>query len=79
MQIKIVNRFQNIRPAYYTAHSAGTDFSANPAGLSQLEPTRQMPVSKALFIELPGDYQASLKTRSRFAASQGTSFINNEY
>ena len=77
MQIRIINRSNNVLPAYETAGSAGMDIRAFVEAEVVLKPFERKLVPTGLFIELPVGYEAQLRPRSGLAFKHGISLPNS--
>ena len=75
--INIINQSKHALPNYETASSAGMDLRANIDAPIVLKPLERVMVSTALFIELPGGYEAQIRPRSGLAAKKGITVLNS--
>jgi dUTP pyrophosphatase len=76
MICKIVNKSNNVTPAYATAQSAGMDLRANLETSIILKPMERAMIPTGLFIELPVGYEAQVRPRSGLAAKHGITVLN---
>jgi dUTP diphosphatase len=77
MEIRIINKSNNVLPAYETAGSAGMDVRAFVDAEVVLKPFERKLVPTGLFIELPVGYEAQLRPRSGLAFKHGISLPNS--
>jgi dUTP pyrophosphatase len=77
MEIRIINKSNNVLPAYETAGSAGMDVRAFVDAEVILKPFERKLVPTGLFIELPVGYEAQLRPRSGLAFKHGISLPNS--
>ena len=77
MTIKIVNKSDNILPAYETILSAGMDIRADLQESITINSLERCLVPTGLFIELPAGYEAQIRPRSGLAAKNGISVLNS--
>ncbi|MEZ5027276.1 MAG: dUTP diphosphatase [Ferruginibacter sp.] len=77
IRVKIVNVSSNLLPAYATEHSAGLDIRAHLAEPVILKPLERQLIPTGLFIELPENYEAQIRPRSRLAINQGITCLNS--
>ncbi|GAA4330907.1 dUTP diphosphatase [Mucilaginibacter gynuensis] len=77
MIIKVINKSQNILPAYETAHAAGMDLRADLEATITLKPLERKLVPTGLHIELPEGYEAQIRPRSGLAYKHGIGIVNS--
>ena len=77
MQVKIINKSNNPNPSYETDFSAGMDIRAFIENKIILEPGERKLVSTGLYLELPGGYEAQVRSRSGLALKKGISVLNS--
>ena len=77
MQVKIINKSNNPNPSYETEFSAGMDIRAFIENKITLEPGKRKLVSTGLYLELPGGYEAQVRSRSGLALKKGISVLNS--
>lgn len=76
MQVKIVNKSNNLLPEYSTEMSAGMDLRANLQVPVTLKPLERKLVPTGLFIELPKGFEAQVRPRSGLALKKGVTVLN---
>jgi dUTP pyrophosphatase len=75
--VKLINRSDNVIPAYETLFSAGMDLRAYlPNSTTILRPMERMLVPTGLYIELPIGYEAQIRPRSGVAYKHGLTVLN---
>lgn len=78
MNVKIINRSNNLLPAYETVHAAGMDIRAfTPHEEITLAPLQRVLISTGLYIELPQGYEAQIRPRSGLALKSGITVLNS--
>jgi dUTP pyrophosphatase len=77
MIIKVINRSQNILPAYETLHAAGMDLRAQLDEPVKLKTLERKLIPTGLFIELPEGYEAQIRPRSGLAYKHGIGIVNS--
>src|ERR1700733_7780263 len=77
MKIRIINRSNNVLPAYETLHAAGMDLRADLETPVTLQPMERKLVPTGLFMELPEGYEAQIRPRSGLAFKHGISVVNS--
>jgi len=77
MKVKIVNKSNNINPAYETSQSAGMDLRANLETPVTMKPLERAMVPTGLFIELPEGFEAQVRPRSGLAFKSGITVLNS--
>jgi dUTP pyrophosphatase len=76
MQIRIVNKSDNVLPAYETKGSAGMDIRAFLDAELVLKPMERKLVPTGLFVEIPEGYEIQIRPRSGLALKHGISLPN---
>jgi dUTP pyrophosphatase len=76
MKVKVINKSTNPLPEYETRGSAGLDLRANLAQSILLKPMERSLVKTGLFIELPEEYEAQVRSRSGLAYKNGICVLN---
>ena len=83
MNVKIINKSENLLPFYSTIGSAGMDLRANlvPVGnnvsvLYTLQPGERRIIPTGLHIGLPIGYEAQIRPRSGMAIKHGVTVLN---
>jgi dUTP pyrophosphatase len=77
MKVKIINRSNNLLPAYETAHAAGLDIRAHLTEAISIAPMQRQLIPTGLFIELPIGYEAQIRPRSGLAFKNGITVLNS--
>lgn len=77
MNVKVINKSNNVLPAYETAFSAGMDIRAFISEDINLKPFQRMLIPSGLFIELPQGYEAQIRPRSGLALKHGITVLNS--
>lgn len=78
MEVKIINKSNNILPSYETKNSAGMDLRAYlPEGQIVIKPLQRMIVSTGLFMEIPEGYEGQVRPRSGLAIKSGITVLNS--
>ena len=77
MEVRIINKSENILPAYETEASAGMDLRASLEQSIILKPMERRLIPTGLFIELPAGYEAQIRPRSGLALKHGISILNS--
>src|ERR1700733_12263921 len=77
MKIRIINRSNNVLPAYETLHAAGMDLRADLETPVILQPMERKLVPTGLFMELPEGYEAQIRPRSGLAFKHGIGIVNS--
>jgi len=77
MNVKVINKSNNLLPAYETALSAGMDIRAFITEDVILKPFQRSLVSSGLFIELPQGFEAQIRPRSGLALKHGITVLNS--
>lgn len=76
MTIRVINKSNNILPAYETLHAAGMDLRAHLETPVSLKPLERKLVPTGLYIELPEGFEAQIRPRSGLAYKHGISIVN---
>ncbi len=77
MNIKIINKSQNLLPAYETSLSAGMDIRAFLPEPILLKPLQRALIPTGLYIELPEGFEAQIRPRSGLAYKKGITVLNS--
>jgi dUTP pyrophosphatase len=77
MKIRIINKSNNILPAYSTSASAGMDVRAFIEKDITLKPLERALVKTGLFLEIPEGYEAQIRPRSGLAINKGITILNS--
>ena len=78
MRIQIINKSNNILPAYETIASAGMDLRAYlPGNDIILKPLERSLIPTGLYMELPVGYEAQIRPRSGLALKYGITILNS--
>jgi dUTP pyrophosphatase len=77
MKVKIINRSNNLLPAYETKHAAGLDIRAHLTEAISIAPMQRQLIPTGLFIELPIGYEAQIRPRSGLAFKNGITVLNS--
>jgi dUTP pyrophosphatase len=78
MRIQIINKSNNILPAYETIASAGMDLRAYlPGNDIILKPLERSLIPTGLYMELPLGYEAQIRPRSGLALKYGITILNS--
>ncbi len=76
ISVQIVNKSNNILPAYESAGAAGMDIRADLTEAITLQSLDRVLIPTGLFIELPEGYEAQIRPRSGLAIRQGITCLN---
>lgn len=77
MKVKVVNKSNNVLPAYETKNSAGMDLRAYlPDGSVTLQPMQRALIPTGLYIEIPEGYEGQVRPRSGLAFKHGITVLN---
>jgi len=76
MEIKIVNKSNNILPQYETEHAAGMDLRANIDEEVVIKPLERKIIPTGIFIGIPIGYEVQIRPRSGLAAKYGVTVLN---
>lgn len=77
MRVNIINKSNNVLPAYETASSAGMDLRAFVDDDVVLKPFERKLIPTGLYIELPDGYEAQIRPRSGLAIKSGITVLNS--
>ena len=77
MKVKIINRSNNLLPAYETMHAAGLDIRAHLTEAISIAPMQRQLIPTGLFMELPIGYEAQIRPRSGLAFKNGITVLNS--
>lgn len=77
MNVKVINKSNNLLPAYETALSAGMDIRAFITDDIILKPFQRSLISSGLFMELPQGFEAQIRPRSGLALKHGITVLNS--
>ena len=77
MKIEIINRSKHPLPKYETLLSAGMDLYANINEEILLKPMQRALIKTGLFIALPSNYEAQIRSRSGLAYNKGVTVLNS--
>ena len=78
MKLNIVNKSNNVMPAYETINSAGMDLRAYlPDGELVIKPMQRALVPTGLFMEIPVGYEGQVRPRSGLAIKSGITVLNS--
>ena len=78
MKLNIVNKSNNVMPAYETINSAGMDLRAYlPDGVLVIKPMQRALVPTGLFLEIPVGYEGQVRPRSGLAIKSGITVLNS--
>ena len=78
MKLNIVNKSNNVMPAYETVNSAGMDLRAYlPDGELVIKPMQRTLVPTGLFMEIPVGYEGQVRPRSGLAIKSGITVLNS--
>lgn len=77
MNIRIINKSENLLPSYETIASAGMDLRANLTETIFLKPLQRLLIPTGLFIELPIGFEAQIRPRSGLAFKHGITILNS--
>jgi len=77
VEIKVINKSNNILPQFSTEHSAGVDLRAFLNERIVIKPLQRVLVPTGLFIEIPHGYEAQIRPRSGLAINHGISVLNS--
>lgn len=77
MRVNIINKSNNVLPAYETASSAGMDLRAFVDADVVLKPFERKLIPTGLYIELPDGYEAQIRPRSGLAIKSGITVLNS--
>jgi dUTP pyrophosphatase len=75
MKVKVINKSDNLLPAYATKQSAGMDLLSNKD--CYLAPMERAIIPTGLFLEIPDGYEGQVRPRSGFAIKSGVTVLNS--
>ena len=77
MKVKIINKSNNQNPFYQTSGSSGMDLRAFLSSSVMLLPGERKLVPTGIYLEIPKDYEAQVRSRSGLALKKGISVLNS--
>ena len=77
MKIKIINKSNNQNPSYQTSGSSGMDLRAFIPSQITLHPGDRLLVPTGIFLEIPEQYEAQIRSRSGLALKKGITVLNS--
>ena len=77
MKVKIINKSNNQNPFYQTSGSSGMDLRAFLSSSVILLPGERKLVPTGIYLEIPKDYEAQVRSRSGLALKKGISVLNS--
>lgn len=77
MKVLVINKSNNVLPAYETIGSAGLDIRAFIEESITLKPFERKLVKTGLFLEIPIGFEAQVRPRSGFALKNGVTVLNS--
>ena len=77
MKIKIINKSNNQNPSYQTSGSSGMDLRAFIPSQITLNPGDRLLVPTGIFLEIPEQYEAQIRSRSGLALKKGITVLNS--
>jgi dUTP pyrophosphatase len=77
LDVKFVNKSDNLDPAYETAGASGFDIRADLDESITLQPLERRVISTGLYWELPMGYELQVRPRSGLAAKKGITVLNS--
>ena len=77
MKVKIINKSNNQNPFYQTSGSSGMDLRAFLSSSVILLPGERKLVPTGIYLEIPKDYEAQVRSRSGLAAKNNISVLNS--
>ena len=77
MKIKIINKSNNQNPSYQTSGSSGMDLRAFIPSQITLHPGARLLVPTGIFLEIPEQYEAQIRSRSGLALKKGITVLNS--
>lgn len=75
MDVKILNKSKNVTPNYATGGSVGADLRSNENVV--LKPKEQKLVKTGIYLELPKEIEAQIRSRSGLALKHGVEVLNS--
>ncbi len=77
MKIKIINKSNNQNPFYQTSGSSGMDLRAFIPSPITLPPGDRLLIPTGIFLEIPEQYEAQIRSRSGLALKKGITVLNS--
>ena len=77
MKIKIINKSNNQNPSYQTSGSSGMDLRAFIPSPITLPPGDRLLIPTGIFLEIPEQYEAQIRSRSGLALKKGITVLNS--
>ena len=77
MKVKIINKSNNQNPFYQTSGSSGMDLMAFLSSSIILPPGERKLVPTGIYLEIPEEYEAQVRSRSGLALKKGISVLNS--
>ena len=77
MKIRITNKSNNQNPSYQTSGSSGMDLRAFIPTSIILSPGERVLVPTGLYLEIPENYEAQVRSRSGLALKKGITVLNS--
>ena len=77
MKIRITNKSNNQKPSYQTSGSSGMDLRAFMSTSIILPPGERVLVPTGLYLEIPENYEAQVRSRSGLALKKGITVLNS--
>jgi dUTP pyrophosphatase len=77
MKVKVINHSRHSLPHYATAKSAGMDLKANIENPIVLAPFGRVLVPTGIYMQLPDEYEAQIRSRSGLAFKHGIFVLNS--
>lgn len=77
MKIRITNKSNNQNPSYQTSGSSGMDLRAFIPTSIILPPGERVLVPTGLYLEIPENYEAQVRSRSGLALKKGITVLNS--
>ena len=77
MKIRITNKSNNQNPSYQTSGSSGMDLRAFISTSIILPPGERALVPTGLYLEIPENYEAQVRSRSGLALKKGITVLNS--
>ena len=77
MKIRITNKSNNQNPSYQTSGSSGVDLRAFIPTPIILPPGERVLVPTGLYLEIPENYEAQVRSRSGLALKKGITVLNS--
>jgi dUTP pyrophosphatase len=77
LEVKVINRSNNLLPEYQTEGSSGMDIRANLENPLILNPMDRVLVPTGLYFEIPKGYEIQIRPRSGLALQHGITLLNS--